>query len=698
VSAVAAVRTRALAIPAWLWLGAIVVASCVLRIALAHRVVSPWIMVDELIYSELAKSFAAHGHFLVRGVPSTGYGFVYPVLLAPAFRLFDSVPHAYAVAKGLNGVIMSLAAVPAYFLARRLLAPGLSLAAAALSVAIPSMLYTGTLMTENAFYPLFVLACLVLVLMLERPTPLLQVALLAVCGIAFATRAQAIALVPAALVAPLLHGWIERDLRVRLRRYRTLYGIVGAAVVLALAATLARGRSPLSLLGAYRAATDRGYSVSTVLHYVLWHVAELDLYCGVIGFAALLALWFAPRSAGPAARAFAAASLPVTVFLLVEVATFASTQSQRIEERNDFYLAPLAIVPLLGLAAERVVPLARRALVAAALVAGILPLAIPFARFVNTSAVSDTFALLPWWWVQDQGIHFGALRFVALGAGLAAASLVFLPRRFALALAALTGAYFVLSSVVVENGVHGIHQAAVGSLWAGIRVEHPDWIDRAVGRDADVSFLWHKANETRPLWNNEFFNRSVKRVYTVDGPDPGDGGLPETPVHERPSGTLETAAGVAPTARYAVSYTDIAGKPVARDRQIGLTVFRVNGPLVILTRVSGLYVGDTWAARTVTYRRFQCSGGRLAVRLGTDEHLYRTVQLVTASEGGRVVGRIGVPPTEQPTLVVPLRPDAHGRCLVRFAISKVRVPALVQPGSSDARPLGAHFFSFDYSR
>jgi hypothetical protein len=71
---------------------------------------------------------------------------------------------------------------------------------------------------------------------------------------------------------------------------------------------------------------------------------------------------------------------------------------------------------------------------------------------------------------------------------------------------------------------------------------------------------------------------------------------------------------------------------------------------------------------------------------------------VTASEGGRVVGRIGVPPTEQPTLVVPLRPDARGRCLVRFAMSKVRVPALVQPGSSDARPLGAHFFSFDYSR
>ena len=50
---------------------------------------------------------------------------------------------------------MSLAAVPIYFLARRVLPQRLSLVAAVLSLAIPSMVYTGTLMTENAFYPVF---------------------------------------------------------------------------------------------------------------------------------------------------------------------------------------------------------------------------------------------------------------------------------------------------------------------------------------------------------------------------------------------------------------------------------------------------------------------------------------------------------------------------------------------------------------
>src|SRR5262249_60400972 len=123
-------RSRAVAVPAWLWLGGIVVVSAAIRIAVGHRMVAPWIMIDEVVYSELAKSFAAHGSFDVRGVPSHGYGFVYPVLIAPAYRLFASIPQAYAAVKAINAVAMSLAAVPAYLLARRLLAPGLSLVVA----------------------------------------------------------------------------------------------------------------------------------------------------------------------------------------------------------------------------------------------------------------------------------------------------------------------------------------------------------------------------------------------------------------------------------------------------------------------------------------------------------------------------------------------------------------------------------------
>ncbi|HET7129557.1 MAG TPA: glycosyltransferase family 39 protein [Gaiellaceae bacterium] len=689
------VRARALAVPAQAWVAALVVCSAAVRMALAHRMVAPWIMVDELIYSELAKSLAEHGSFLVRGVPSTGYGFVYPALIAPAWRLHGSIPDAYATAKQINAVVMSVAAVPAYALARRLLAMWPSLVVAALTVLVPSMLYTGTLMTENAFYPLFLFACLALVATLERPTAFRQIGLLVVCGVCFATRAQAVALFGAAVVAPVLHGLIEQDLRVRLRRFATLYGIVAVVIVGSLGATVARGRSPLELLGAYRAATGAGYSVGDVLHYVLWHIAELDLYVGVVGFAALLTLWFAPRAASPAARAYAAATLPVVVLLVVEVAVFASRQSFRIEERNDFYLTPLFLVPLVGLAAG-VVPRRGRAAVAAALVAGVLPVAIPFARFVNPSAVSDTLGLLPWWWLQDQGIHFGPLRFVALAVGLAAVTaFVLVPRRFAPVLVLLTGVYFVLVAVVAENGRHGIRQASAGGLFAGIRKAHPDWIDRRVGRSADVAFLWHYAGETRPLWNNEFFNRSVGTVYTIDGPDAADGGLPETPVRGRRNGTLVTASGRAPVVRYAVSYADIAGTLLERDPGIGLGLYRVNGPLVVLTRVDGVYP-DSWGGGRVSYRRNRCAGGTLTVRLGTDEHLFTRPQLVTAREAGSVVGDVLIVPGRQPTLKLPLRPDATETCEVVFTTAITRVPARVQPGSTDTRRLGAHYFAFDY--
>ena len=80
-------------------------------------------MVDELIYSELAKSLAGGGRFLLRGEHTAAYGFVYPALISPAWALFDAIPQAYAAAKAINSFVVSLSAIPAYLLARRVLSP-----------------------------------------------------------------------------------------------------------------------------------------------------------------------------------------------------------------------------------------------------------------------------------------------------------------------------------------------------------------------------------------------------------------------------------------------------------------------------------------------------------------------------------------------------------------------------------------------
>ena len=97
----------------WAWLAAIVIGSFALRAWLARGMLGPFIMVDELIYSELAKSFADSLSFAIRGTASSGYGVVYPALIAPAYAAFERVPDVYASVKTINSLLMSLAAVPA---------------------------------------------------------------------------------------------------------------------------------------------------------------------------------------------------------------------------------------------------------------------------------------------------------------------------------------------------------------------------------------------------------------------------------------------------------------------------------------------------------------------------------------------------------------------------------------------------------
>ena len=73
-------------IPAWVWLAAIVVASGTFRAVLTRGIVAPFIVVDEIIWSELARGIASVGKPLVRGESDPGYGVVYPLLISPGVR------------------------------------------------------------------------------------------------------------------------------------------------------------------------------------------------------------------------------------------------------------------------------------------------------------------------------------------------------------------------------------------------------------------------------------------------------------------------------------------------------------------------------------------------------------------------------------------------------------------------------------
>jgi hypothetical protein len=684
------------AVPAWAWLAGIVLVSFLARAWLARAMVAPFVFVDELIYAELAKNLADSGQRLVRGVPAGGYGVVYPLLIAPAYAIFDRVPEAYTAVKTINSLVMSLAAVPAYFLARRVVPTPYALGAAALTVLVPSMAYTGTVLTENAFYPVFLTAVLMLVLALERPTLGRQALLLGAIGFALATRLQAVALVPALLTAPLLLALFERSTE-RARRLWPTFVVVGAATLLVVLGQLARGRPISELLGAYAVVVDADYDVGEALRYLLYHWAELDLYVGVVPFAATIVLVALARTLDPPLRAFLAATLAVSFWLLLVVAVFAAQFADRIQERNAFVVAPLFLIALLAWV-QRGAPRPLVPAVAAAIVATLGILAIPFERFIDVSAQSDTLMMLFWWWVQD---FTGGLEWIAeiavMGALVAAGLFLAVPRRFAWVLPVLVGAYFVVTFEPIWRGPHGIVKASQGALFQGIRGVPRDWIDRAVPKGQEVAVLYTGRPDRFTVNQNEFFNRRVGQVYYTSRPT--DGGIGEQRISVGAKGVVRTDDGraVAPSFVLADGSTEPVGRAVARDPLIpwGMTVWRVDRPLTLAkTRIQGLYPDDTWSGRTVTWSRDRCRGGTLTVSITSDERLFRgRAQEVRADSGDSVV----VLPNRTSFLSVPVQPDARGVCRARFTVTPTAVPQDVLPDSEDPRVLGAHFntFSFD---
>ena len=685
-------RSRLASVPPWVWLAALVVVSAVFRYGLSRRVVAPWIMVDELIYSELAKSFAATGHFLIRDVHHGAYGAVYPLLISPAWRAFASVPDAYAAAKTIGSVLMSLTAIPVYFLARRLLSPPWSLLAAVLAVAVPSMMYTGTLMTETVFYPIFVCVALALVLALERPTLARQLVLLALCLLAFLTRSQAIVLIPAVATAPLLLAWLDRRRLARVvQEFRVLYAGLVVAVLGVLVVELARGKSPLDVLGSYSVTGHASYRPGQVLKWLLYHVSELDLYLGVVPFAALLLLTALGRSLDRPLRVFLAATLPLTAWLLLEVAAFASALSPRVEERNMFYVAPLFLIALLAWIG-RGMPRPARAAAVCAVVAAALPGALPYHELIGTSAEADTLALLPLWWVQEALVSPSTIGVVVVVAA-AALALVFLAisPRYALVLPALVLLWFAFATERIERFDHGFPKASVGALFQGMTTSRRDWIDAAVGRNASVAFVYSGKDPTLqplPLWQNEFWNRSVGPVYYLR--QPSMGGLPETHVTVGPDGRLTLPNDAPVRSRYVLTDTSVplAGKIIGRDEVRGIVLRRTDGAVAIAYRTSGIYP-DGWSGRRVTYTRLRCNGGSVTAVMASDDKLFARPQTVSAE--GR---NVSFAPSEVGHLTVPLRPR-NGVCRVTFTVSPTAIPAVVR-GTPDGRRLGARFVEFAY--
>jgi hypothetical protein len=361
---------------------------------------------------------------------------------------------------------------------------------------------------------------------------------------------------------------------------------------------------------------------------------------------------------------------------------------------------PLFLIALLAWI-QRGQPKPPRATIAATVAAAALPGVLPLQTLLNgVNSESDTIGLRPWWYLQNALVGADGVPLVALLVSIAlAAAFLWLPRRHAPWLPVLVAAGLLTVWLPLQLWDYSFPKASLGALYQGINTGvDRDWIDAAVGRDADVAALWtNPSKDYFQIWENEFFNRSVRRVYDLGQPLPG--AMPErTAEVDVASGRL-TSRGRPIDADYVLvpSTTQLVGKVVAHDETPNgrLDLVRVAKPARLTTRIVGWYPPpDTWSGPTLTWTRSDCSGGSLTVVVRNDPSLAPHGQRIVARPAGGAGETFRLPARQTRPITVRFT----AACRVTFTITPSAVPAQVIQGSTDTRELGAHFDSFAYRR
>ena len=586
------------------------------RIAVDRQVLAPWIMLDELQYTDAARSFADSGHYLFRDHPYA-LKTIYPALVSPAW-FAASVHTAYTLMKAINVVLMVAGAIPLYLWARRLVAPVWAVVAVVLYLAIPGFMYTAEILTENAFVPAIILALFAIAVAIERPTLLRQLLALAAIALAVAVRLQGLilfAVLPTAILLVLLleaipaTGDRRRLALARLRQFWPSLGVLLFGVLAYLLYEVARGASLSSGFGVYTPIATADYAFRPALRWIVYSFGELGLSVGLIPVSALIVLFglACRRESAPSAaeRAFLAVSAAAVFWIVIQVGTFASHFSLRVEERNMFCVAPVLLLALVVWLA-RGLPRPPVLTAAAAVVPLAFLVALPYQNLISTQAFfTDTFGLIPLYRLMI--LHTGAGDLpVVVGIGALVAGLVFatLPRgwgRVAIPVALL--AFLVFSSRSVYNQIDFI---STSIRHAGGLAGDPSWIDRAIGKNARAEFLYTTDidQDQHILWEAEFWNRSLRRVFGVTSQDPSipDVTAPLDPANGRIAPQLPAdSPDLRP--RYVVADTNVnvAGTRVASAGSLAL--YRVRPPLQIATMTAGLQP-DGWTGPTANYTRY----------------------------------------------------------------------------------------------
>jgi hypothetical protein len=552
---------------------------------------TPWVFTDELEWTQISRAIAETGHAARRSQPIF-FKSLYAYVIAPCWWI-HSTASAYAAVKYVNAIVMSLAAIPTYFLARMLVSKRSAAAVAVLSIAIPGMSYAASIVPEVLAYPWYALCSWLIVRCLARRGLLDYALAIGACVVAGLIRWPQFATVPAAFLIALGALWVIGP-RGRALRAGWTRGDHFAAIVL--------GAGALILFNRVILQHEPIWQVST--QYWKNRMVDLGLKAGqafIIGMGILpviggfTSLALRERRADPRYRAFvayfAASILCVAIYTAIKAAFLSTIFATLVEERNLIYLSPMMLIGTALVFEARRIDW-RVVAVVSLLVVWLIynkPFQLLFPYFEAPGyAILAVFTRHFAWSIED--LRLGLL--LTLAVGLLALWLRRMPAVGA-ATALLLCAWMLTSEIATTVGTDDYATQFRNHLPAQL-----DWIDKRV-HGASVTYLGQEIKDPNGLFETEFWNRSIKHVDSLDGSAPGPGPT-YAPNILSTDGRLDGLDNVP----YVVSDNGIwlQGTPVDSWQQ--LTLYKRRGPWRLLAFEQQVF-SDGWVPEWSTYTYFK---------------------------------------------------------------------------------------------
>jgi hypothetical protein len=665
---------------------------------------TPWLFGDELELTQLSRSIADTGHAARRGEPHS-FNTLWTYLMAPAW-LIDNVHTAYSAVKYLAAIVMTLTVFPAYGIARTFVSRRPALFVALASAAIPALAYSSMMVEEPLAYPYSTLCLFLILRVLINPTRWWIGAAVAACAIAPFVRGELGVLSAVFVLSMLFLAWRSGWMSQR-RAGWSRWDWVGFVTLLVGAAVISSafiGHRSLEWLISTRLYKDRMFDLGFNA------AGALTIGLGVLPVVAgLAALWRVPGEqpsrAVVAFRSMFLASIVAFGLYTAVKSTYVSTVfGTYTYERNLIYLAPLMFAgTALWLDRRRLHPAALGASTAFVL---FLILTTPYEMGQEISYNAPGLAILQqanrYMSLDVTGARIGLLALLALSVVLLVAPR-FLKRGaawFALAVGATVIAWNLTGEIAFASASNRFSDRFIENIR-----EPQTWVDDVTG-GAPTLYLGQQMKDQNGEWLLEFWNRSIKAVWSLDGTAQGPGPV-LTPDPRASDGALSHDPGYP----YVVqeSGIEVVGKTVATHLHRaggGLEpwrLVRIEPPLRLRGAATGVYP-DGWTGSFSAYTRYSTEGNRAGrVRVIVSREAWggpNKTGNVTVAIGPIVIGDDKQPHLRKITgierfpihskEVVPVILQAPGpRFRVEVSITPTFVPSELSSDQSDNRQLGA---------